>query len=373
MSARSRPASHPSCAWPPGRWRPRSPESWREPIGNGLLGLESGLDGSGRAAVASAVVVARATSRATWSTPTSDPDRSAQPAPRPHRAVDQLFRRRERLSSYARWAFGRVVAQLSRLAPGGTVVTHASMRKMTAKPTTVSRPRSRRPARASVVSAATGSRESKQVLAALRGLRIDVLRFALSVAEALPDVADEAGMSERQVRNLLSRLVRAGLLQQRKAPHSRQALARALGPSLVDLDPVPRATVEQARRLAGLRASLLRQGALTTAAIAKARRMAPNNARQWLSRHRRAHRLFTVRHEGETLVPAFLLDEEFEPTGRAVEAIRALRRAGEDGWALWAWFATPSAWLGGRLPADVLKSDPELVAKSARQRAESAA
>jgi hypothetical protein len=247
------------------------------------------------------------------------------------------------------------------------------MRKTTAKPTTGSRPRSRRRARTSVVPAATGSRGSKQVLAALTGLRIDELRVALSVAEALPDVADEAGMSEGQVRNLLSRLVQAGLLQQRKAHHARQALARALGPSLADLDPVPRATVEQARRLAGLRASLLRHGALSTAAIAKARRMAPNNARQWLSRHRRAHRLFTVSHEGETLVPAFLLDEEFEPKEGAVEALKELRRAGEDGWALWAWFATPSAWLGGRVPADVLNSDPELVAKSARRRAESAA
>lgn len=101
--------------------------------------------------------------------------------------------------------------------------------------------------------------------------------------------------------------------------------------------------------------------------------MTPNNVRQWISRHRKSHRLFTVTHEGETLVPAFLLDEELDPKPGPQAAIEALRRVGEDGWALWAWFATPSAWLGGRVAAEVLATDPELVAESARQRAAAAA
>lgn len=233
--------------------------------------------------------------------------------------------------------------------------------------------RSSREGRASTVFAATGSGKTESVLAALSGLPVEQQRFALLLTEALRGVADETDISESQVRNLLYRLVQAGLLQERRAPEARQELARALGPSLADLDPVPYATVEQARRLAALRASLLREGALSTAAIAEARGMTPNNARQWISRHRRSQRLFTVTHEGETLVPAFLLDEELEPKPGATEAIKALREAGEDGWALWAWFATPSAWLSGRVAAEVLDTDPELVAKSARQRAASAA
>ena len=72
-------------------------------------------------------------------------------------------------------------------------------------------------------------------------------------------------------------------------------------------------------------------------------------------------------------MPSFLLDEELEPKPEAHDPIRALREAGEDGWALWAWFATPSAWLSGRVPAEMLATDPELVAESARQRATSAA
>ena len=209
-------------------------------------------------------------------------------------------------------------------------------------------------------------------LPALRALPVEEQRFALLLAEALGPVADGADLSEAEVRSLLARLVEAGLLQEQRAPGARDRLARTLGPSLADLDPVPRATVEQARRLAGLRTSLMRTGAFTTAALAKARGTSANTARQWISRLRRSNRLFTVTHDGEALVPAFLLDAALEPRPEAAEAIAALREAGEDGWALWAWFASPSAWLGGGVPAEVLSDEPGRVVEAARQRAASA-
>ncbi|MEP7115203.1 MAG: hypothetical protein ABI862_18215 [Ilumatobacteraceae bacterium] len=211
------------------------------------------------------------------------------------------------------------------------------------------------------------------VLAALTALPAEHQRFALWMADVLPSLADQSEMPEVEVRNLIYRVLQAGLLQERRAPSARLDLAKTLGPSLADVDPIPYATVQQARRLAGLRASLLRQGAWSTAAIADARGITPNNARQWISRNRKAHRIFTVTHEGETLVPAFLLDDWLEPRPEAQEPIRLLREAGEDGWALWAWFATPSPWVGGRVPAELLTTAPALVAQSARQRSESAA
>lgn len=211
------------------------------------------------------------------------------------------------------------------------------------------------------------------VLTTLLGLPAEQQRFAVLITEAVLSVAHEIELPESQVRNLLYRLVQAGLLQEQRAPEARKELARTLGPSIADLDPVPFATVEQARRLAGLRTSLLRSGAFSIGSIAEARGITNNNARQWVSRHRKAHRLFSVIREGETLVPAFLLDDNVEPRSEARPAIEALHEVGEDGWALWAWFATPSAWLGGRVPADVLSTDPERVAQSARQRAAAAA
>ncbi len=198
-------------------------------------------------------------------------------------------------------------------------------------------------------------------------------RFALLLLQALDHVADEATVSEAEVRNTLYRVFQAGVLQGRRAGTARRELARVLGPSLEELDPVPYATVEQARRLAALRASLLHDGAWSMTAIADARGITTSNARQWVSRHRRSHRIFTVTNEGESLVPAFLVDEELEPRPAVREPIRLLCEAGDDGWALWAWFATPSAWVGGRTPTELLASEPDLVAEAARQRAATAA
>lgn len=208
---------------------------------------------------------------------------------------------------------------------------------------------------------------------ALSALSFAEQRFALLIMEALGQVAVDEDVDEGEVRRFVHRLVQGAALQERRSPQARSDLARTLGPSLAEIDPVPYATVEQARRLAALRTSLLRAGAYSTTAVAEAKAITPNNARQWVSRHRRASRLFTVTHEGVTLVPAFLLDEHLEPRPGAQPVIEALRAAGEDGWALWAWFATPSSWLGGRAPADLLITEPETVAEAARQRAAAAA
>ena len=218
-----------------------------------------------------------------------------------------------------------------------------------------------------------GSGKSHSMMTALSELSPEWQSFALLLVQAIEDVADEAAVPETDVRSMVYRMFQAAVLQGRRAPGARLELAKVLGPLLGDLDPVPYATVEQARRLAALRTALLRDGAWSTAAIAEARGITTSNARQWVSRHRKAHRIFTVTHEGETLVPAFLMDEELEPRPAAQEPIRLLHEVGEDGWALWAWFATPSAWIGGRIPAELLASEPELVAQAARLRAAAAA
>lgn len=214
--------------------------------------------------------------------------------------------------------------------------------------------------------------KGRAVSDALRALAPEQQRFALLLVDAVAGVADESELSDADVRSMIYRFLQAALVQERRAPAARRELARVLGPGIGEFDPVPHATIEQARRLAALRTSLLRGGAWSTGAIAEVRGITANNARQWVSRHRKAHRVFTVAHEGEALVPAFLLDEELEPRAAAQEPTRVLREAGEDGWALWAWFATPSAWLGGRIPAQLLATHPDLVAQSARQRAAAA-
>jgi hypothetical protein len=208
---------------------------------------------------------------------------------------------------------------------------------------------------------------------ALSDLHFQQQRFALLLAESLKVVAKDSEMSESEVNNLVYQIVQVGLLQQRRSPAARRDLAKTLGPSLTDLDPVPFATLEQARRLSALRTMLLASGALSMEALADARGITANNARQWVSRHRKADRIFTVSYEGESLIPAFLLNDVFDPRPEVQEPIRLLHGAGEDGWALWTWFATPSAWVGGYVPAELLVTNPSLVSAAARQRAATAA
>ncbi len=198
-------------------------------------------------------------------------------------------------------------------------------------------------------------------------------RFTLLLAQAMENVEEMAGMSEDDVSNVLYRMVQAGELQTRRVPQARLDLSRIFSPLLGDVNVVPNATIEQARRLAALRYSLLENGYWSTAAVAEARATTPGNARQWIARHRKANQIFTVTYDGETLVPAFLLNEQLEPRMSAKEPIRLLRGAGEDGWALWAWFISPSPFLGGRIPAEILDSEPDLVERAARDRIAAAA
>lgn len=156
-------------------------------------------------------------------------------------------------------------------------------------------------------------------------------------------------------------------------PGDRGELADLLTPSLTELNPVPPAAIEQARKVAERRISLLKGGAFTYPALAAGRRSTLPAIRQWVRRAQAKNSLFVVKHDGENIVPAFLLDEELAPRSAARPAIAALRGAGEDGWALWAWFVTPSGWLGGTTPAEKLLVEPDLVKEAAERRASNAA
>jgi hypothetical protein len=131
--------------------------------------------------------------------------------------------------------------------------------------------------------------------------------------------------------------------------------------------------VEAARRRAELRTQLLASGALTYPALARGRSISSANVRQWVRRARDRCELFTVEHQGETFVPALLLDEDLSPRREFQPVIEALTEAGEDGWGLWAWLVFPSPWFDGAVPAEVLQSDPERVVAVAEARASNAA
>jgi len=149
-------------------------------------------------------------------------------------------------------------------------------------------------------------------------------------------------------------------------------LLTQLVPGRDEYDFVPYGVIEQAKRIARLRTSLLEGGAFTTSTLAEGREQSVAAARQWLHRARRRHEIFTVTHDGETVVPAFLLDSTLRPRTVFAGAIKVLTTVGEDGWALWAWFVTPSSWLDGAVPAELALAEPDLVTDAARRRASNA-
>src|SRR5699024_270917 len=99
---------------------------------------------------------------------------------------------------------------------------------------------------------------------------------------------------------------------------------------------------------------LLSSGAWTTRALAEVRDVTEATARTWLKRQRDAHRLVSVTVHREVYVPALLLDQAAEPFDGADRVLGPLVDAGMDGWAVWTWLDTPSGWLDGDRPADLL-------------------
>jgi hypothetical protein len=121
---------------------------------------------------------------------------------------------------------------------------------------------------------------------------------------------------------------------------------------------LPTQLVRAGQRDAAMRAWLLSTGYVTYATLARRRGGSVNAARAFVARGRAANRVFTVRHEARTLIPALLFDEVGRVTAVS-RAVEVLRPVGVDGWALWGWLATPSGWLSGRVPAEILIRDPD--------------
>lgn len=113
-----------------------------------------------------------------------------------------------------------------------------------------------------------------------------------------------------------------------------------------------------AQRTRTLHARLLDSGSLSNADLAGLRATDESSAREFVASEQARCRLFTVNHDGRSLVPQILVDADGELTevSRAVEVLVPL---GLDGWELWSWLASPSGWLSGEIPAEVFTTDPD--------------
>jgi len=139
------------------------------------------------------------------------------------------------------------------------------------------------------------------------------------------------------------------------------------------IDPTPIAAVANAARIALLRQQLLETGALDYAALAQGRGSSPDAARKWVERAEARNEIITVRYDNRVYTPLCVLDDAFDTNPAFQPVIAALAEAGETAWAAWTYLATPSTWLDGESPVDVIHKDPTAVLRATQRRISNAA
>jgi hypothetical protein len=160
-------------------------------------------------------------------------------------------------------------------------------------------------------------------------------------------------------------------LQAEHVEASREELLRALMGHGVSLTPA--ATLQQSKRLATHRNALLATPFHTYTSLSEQRDSSESNTRTWVARRRQAHKLFTVDHDGRTLIPAFQFDEHGELRTELAPLLAALAQRGVRDWSLWTWLTSPTSFLSGEVPERIATTDPARALRAAQRFAAGAA
>lgn len=191
-------------------------------------------------------------------------------------------------------------------------------------------------------------------------------------AELSYEVAERAdhlevrGVSRLEVEEALELMGRVRVLQADHMSATRADLTRALMARNVSL--IPPATLAQAQRLATHRDALLATPVFTHETLRALRGDAKTSStRTWLTRRRDHHEVFTVTHNGRTLIPAFQLDEQGQPRPELQPILEVLAGTGITGWSLWTWLTSPTALLSGEAPEQLARRAPARVLRAARR------
>lgn len=194
----------------------------------------------------------------------------------------------------------------------------------------------------------------------------------MNAAESAYEVAERAdhlevrGVSRRDVEEALELIGKVRVLQADHVAATRTDLLRALMARNVTL--TPPATLAQAQRLATHRDALLATPAFTHDTLRTLRGdTRASSTRTWLTRRRDNHELFSVTHNGRTLIPAFQLDELGQPRPELQPVLEALAGADITGWSLWTWLTSPTALLSGEIPEQLARRAPARVLRAARR------
>jgi hypothetical protein len=174
------------------------------------------------------------------------------------------------------------------------------------------------------------------------------------------------GVSGRQVAEALRLLDKVHAVQADHAEATRGELLHALMVQNVSLTPPD--TLAQTQRLANGRAALLATPVLTHESLRELRGDTKvSTTRTWVTRRRDAHALFTVIHNGRTLIPAFQLDRHGDSRAELQPILSILLEAGIRGWPLWTWLTTPTSYLSSGVPEQVARVYPDRVLRAAKR------
>lgn len=180
------------------------------------------------------------------------------------------------------------------------------------------------------------------------------------------DHLEVRGVSRHQVAEALQLLEKVRVLQADHVAITRSELVHALMIHNVSL--TPSATLAQAQRLATHRDALLATPVLTHQSLQELRGDASGSStRTWLARRRAADAVFTVSHNGKTLIPAFQIDEHGEPRTELQPILSTLIHGRVQGWALWTWLTSPTSFLSGEIPEQVARTAPGRALRAAER------
>ena len=180
------------------------------------------------------------------------------------------------------------------------------------------------------------------------------------------DHLEVRGVSRREILEALRLHAEVQVVKAARVAEVRDSLVQTLMAKNVSL--IPPASLAQAQRLAAHRDALLATPVYTHESLQQVRGDArESSTRTWLSRRKDARELFTVKHDGRTIIPAFQLDANGEPRPELQPILQTLIDAGVQSWALWRWLTTPTSLLSGEIPEQLVRSDPQRVLRAAQR------
>lgn len=102
---------------------------------------------------------------------------------------------------------------------------------------------------------------------------------------------------------------------------------------------------------------------LTSQEVAGLTHLSPGQLSQW----EQAGEIFTLTHEGIDYFPIYAFDPEngYQPRSTLASVITVLTPK-KDGWGMAFWFGSSNSFLGGRMPKNVLRDDPQIVLAAAK-------